>query len=52
MLLIFGMIYGGFFGYAYRENKAYCECFRSNFQGAYCESIKGKGEPKTCELKK
>lgn len=42
---------GAFGGSMSVKQKAYCECFRDDFKGAYCEKIKGKGEQGTCDLK-
>ena len=51
MEMIIGAIMGLFLGHGVHTTKSYCECLRDDFKGAYCESIKGTGEQKTCEVK-
>ena len=47
MLAIMAFV-GLFGGSVIQKQISYCECFRSDFKGAYCESIKGKAEQGSC----
>jgi hypothetical protein len=44
-------ILGLFSGVAVEHQKAYCECFRDDFKGVYCEKIKKSGESGSCKSK-
>lgn len=45
---LISMVFGGISGHLVTKQTAYCDCFRDNFKGAYCESIKGKAEKGSC----
>ena len=47
------MFFVGVFGGSMSvKQTSYCECFRDDFKGAYCQSIKGNGGQGSCEVKK
>jgi len=46
--MIIGLFFGFLFGFAVEKQVSYCECYRSDFQGAYCQSIKGEGPQGSC----
>lgn len=49
MLAIIGAIlFGSFGGTMIQKQISYCECFRSDFDGKYCQSIKSNGEQGSC----
>lgn len=45
------LLVGIFTGSMAQKTQSYCECHESKFEGAYCESIKGKGEQGSCSVK-
>ncbi len=40
---------GIFIGTQAHKTVSYCECYRSNFDGKYCQSIKGSGTQGSCQ---
>jgi len=48
-MLIVMFLIGAFNGSIVSRQISYCECFRDDFKGAYCESIKGKGLQGSCQ---
>lgn len=43
------LIFTGLFaGYNAHKTISYCECLRSNFDGKFCQSIKGSGVQGSC----
>lgn len=46
------LVMGLFTGSMAQKTQSYCECRASEFKGAYCESIKGKGEQGSCSVVK
>lgn len=51
-VLLAGILWGGFVGTMTQKTHSYCECYRDDFKGAYCESIKKTAEQGSCEGKK
>ena len=49
---LIAMAFGGISGHLVTKQTAYCECFRSDFDGKYCQSIKGTQVQGSCEGKK
>ncbi len=50
--ILISILFGGITGTAIQKQTSYCECYRSDFDGKYCQSIKGTGTQGTCEGKK
>lgn len=48
LAILISMAAGGFTGTMIQKQKAYCECFRSDFDGKFCQSIKGSGAQGSC----
>jgi hypothetical protein len=46
--ILFAIFFGAFGGTMVQKQISYCECFRDDFKGAYCESIKAKGIQGSC----
>lgn len=51
MEALIAILFGIFGGTMVERTHAYCDCFRDDFKGAYCESIKHGGEQGSCEIK-
>lgn len=48
LALLIALGSGVFTGTMAQKTTAYCECYRSNFDGKYCQSIKGSGAQDSC----
>jgi hypothetical protein len=49
--ILFAIFFGVFGGTMIQKQTSYCECFRDDFKGAYCQSIKGKSVQGSCKSK-
>lgn len=47
--ILFAILFGAFGGTIIQKQVSYCECFRDDFKGAYCSTIKGDGKQGTCK---
>lgn len=45
------VLVGLFTGSMSQKTYSYCECFRDDFKGAYCTSIKGDASQGSCKIK-
>lgn len=48
MGILIAILFGAFSGGMVTHQDAYCKCYRTNFDGVYCKSIKGDGSQGSC----
>jgi hypothetical protein len=48
LAILIAMLFGGVSTKLITHQTSYCECYRSNFDGAYCKSLKGSGIQGSC----
>lgn len=48
LALLIALGSGVFTGTMAQKTHSYCECFRSNFDGKFCQSIKGDAAQGSC----
>ena len=49
-MFIIAILFGAFGGHFHNYQLAYCACYKDDFKGAYCQSIKGEGKIVSCHL--
>jgi len=49
-MVIIAILFGAFGGHFHQYQLAYCACYKDDFKGAYCQSIKGEGKIGSCHL--
>ena len=46
--ILVAVLFGAFGGTMVEKQISYCECYRSGFEGKYCQSIKAQEKQGTC----
>jgi hypothetical protein len=48
LAILIAMVFGGTSATFINHQTSYCECYRDDFSGKYCQSLKGTGEQGSC----